>query len=57
MRAALAAGVAGYLLKTMPSDELIRSIRAACDGFDLLDTGPTGRGEKTAGATMPARPS
>ncbi len=27
VRAALAAGVAGYLLKTMPSDELVRSIR------------------------------
>ncbi len=32
VRAALAAGVAGYLLKTTPSDELLRSIRAACDG-------------------------
>ena len=32
VRASLAAGVAGYLLKTMPSDELIRSIKAACDG-------------------------
>ena len=32
VRAALAAGVAGYLLKTTPSDELIRSIRLACDG-------------------------
>ncbi len=32
VRASLAAGVAGYLLKTMPSDELVRSIRSACDG-------------------------
>jgi DNA-binding NarL/FixJ family response regulator len=46
VRAALAAGVAGYLLKTTPSDELIQSIRAACDGFMLLDRGPAGRGEK-----------
>ena len=29
VRAALAAGVSGYLLKTMPGDELVRSIRAA----------------------------
>ena len=36
VRAALAAGVAGYLLKTTPSDELIRSIRAACEGIALL---------------------
>ena len=33
VRAAMAAGVAGYLLKTTPSDELVRSIRAACDGL------------------------
>ena len=46
VRAAVAAGVAGYLLKTTPSDELIRSIRAACDGFALLDRAPSGRGEK-----------
>jgi DNA-binding NarL/FixJ family response regulator len=46
VRAALAAGVAGYLLKTTPSDELVRSIRAACDGFALMDTVPSGRGEK-----------
>ena len=48
VRAALAAGVAGYLLKTTPSDELVRSIRAACDGFDLLEFGITGEGEKSA---------
>jgi DNA-binding NarL/FixJ family response regulator len=52
VRAALAAGVAGYLLKTMPSDELVRSIRAACDGFSLGDSGPTGQGEK---AGLPAQ--
>jgi len=53
VRAALAAGVAGYLLKTTPSDELIRSIRAACDGSTLLDRGPSGRGEK-APTTQPS---
>jgi DNA-binding NarL/FixJ family response regulator len=45
VRASLAAGVAGYLLKTMPSDELVRSIRAACDGVSIGTYGPTaGRG-------------
>jgi DNA-binding NarL/FixJ family response regulator len=55
VRTALAAGVAGYLLKTTPSDELIRSIRAACDGVDQHDRGPRGRGEKsdTAGPPNP----
>jgi DNA-binding NarL/FixJ family response regulator len=51
VRAALAAGVAGYLLKTTPSDELIRSIRAACDGSTLLDRVLTGRGEKAPPTT------
>jgi DNA-binding NarL/FixJ family response regulator len=46
VRAALAAGVAGYLLKTTPSDELIRSIRAARRGTMLLDRGLIGHGEK-----------
>ena len=46
VRAALAAGVAGYLLKTTPSDELVHSIRVACEGFTLLDRVPSGRGEK-----------
>ena len=50
VRAALAAGVAGYLLKTTPSDELIRSIRAACEGLAILDSVPAGRGEKAATA-------
>jgi DNA-binding NarL/FixJ family response regulator len=31
LRAALAAGVSGYLLKTIPGDELVRLVRAACD--------------------------
>jgi DNA-binding NarL/FixJ family response regulator len=46
VRAALAAGVSGYLLKTMPSKELILAIGAACDGSLLLDRAVTGRGEK-----------
>ena len=46
MRAALAAGVAGYLLKTMPSDELVRSITAACEGSLLPDIGGATGGEK-----------
>jgi DNA-binding NarL/FixJ family response regulator len=48
VRAALSAGVAGYLLKTMPSGELIRSLEAACQGL-TLDGGLTRQGEK-AGA-------
>lgn len=48
VRAALAAGVAGYLLKTTPSGELVRSIRAACEGSTLLDRVPSGRGEKAS---------
>ena len=44
VRAALAAGVAGYLLKTTPSGELIRSIREACTGFDLRHRVPIGSG-------------
>ena len=46
VRAALAAGVAGYLLKTTPSGELIRSIREAYTGFDLRHRVPMGRGER-----------
>lgn len=44
VRAALSIGVAGYLLKTAPGDQLLQSIRAACQGS--VATGPTGRGEK-----------
>ncbi len=46
VRAALAAGVAGYLLKTEPSDELVRSIRAACEGRMAAASPPSGHGEK-----------
>jgi DNA-binding NarL/FixJ family response regulator len=52
VRAALAAGVAGYLLKTTPSDELVRSIRAACDGIKLLESGLSGQGEKAEGGAQ-----
>jgi DNA-binding NarL/FixJ family response regulator len=48
VRAALAAGVSGYLLKTTPGGELIQSIRAACDGSKSLASSLTGRGEKEA---------
>ncbi len=48
VRAALAVGVAGYLLKTAPGDELIRSIRAACETPMAATAGPSGRGEKDA---------
>ena len=37
LRAALAAGVAGYLLKTMPRDELINAVRSAGLGTTVLD--------------------
>jgi DNA-binding NarL/FixJ family response regulator len=37
LRAALAAGAAGYLLKTMPRDELINAVRAAGLGTTVLD--------------------
>jgi DNA-binding NarL/FixJ family response regulator len=54
VRAAMAAGVSGYLLKTMPSDELIHSIVAACEGTWLATPRPTGSGEK-AGKPQPSR--
>ncbi len=39
VRAALAAGVAGYLLKTTPADELVGAIRTAHSGVVVLDPG------------------
>ena len=56
VRAALSAGVAGYLLKTTPSDELVRSIRDACDGFSL-GRGPSGWGRRRRRPTRPPAPS
>ena len=43
---AFEAGVAGYLLKTMPRDELINAVRAVGMGTTVLDpavTQPPGR--------------
>jgi DNA-binding NarL/FixJ family response regulator len=37
VRAALDAGVVGYLLKTMPGDELVRAVSAAASGIMVLD--------------------
>jgi DNA-binding NarL/FixJ family response regulator len=56
VRAALAAGVAGYLLKTTPADELVGAIRAANTGVVVLDPSlspyvlrPPGGGPVTSG--------
>ena len=37
VRAALEAGVTGYLLKTMPRHELVNAVRAASQGTSVLD--------------------
>ncbi len=57
VRAALAAGVAGYLLKTTPSDELVRSIRAACDGSASVGPGPVGAWREGIGHSRTGRRS
>lgn len=41
VRAAIDAGVSGYLLKTMPGDELVRAVRAAASGTTVLDPAVT----------------
>ena len=46
VRAALAAGVAGYLLKTLPSHELVAALHDACSGVGSFGSPPRGRGEK-----------
>ena len=46
VRAALAAGVSGYLLKTLPSHELVAALRDACSGAQAGRTPPRGQGEK-----------
>ncbi|HTZ09350.1 MAG TPA: response regulator transcription factor [Acidimicrobiales bacterium] len=51
LREALAAGVAGYLLKTMPRDELINAVRAAGLGTTVLDAAVSSH------LTRPARAS
>ena len=51
VRAAMDAGVAGYLLKTMPGDELVRAVRAAASGVTVLDSAVTSNlGREHAGA-------
>ena len=55
VRAALAAGVSGYLLKTMPSRELVSAITEACRGVTVLDPSVSDRmvGGTTAKADDP----
>ena len=48
VRAAMAAGVSGYLLKTLPSRELVDALRDACSGTAPLGGSPRGRGERDA---------
>ncbi len=52
VRAALTAGVSGYLLKTTPSPDLISAIEEACTGATVLDRAlPPRRGERNSTAT------
>jgi len=46
VRAAMAAGVSGYLLKTLPSRELVEALREACSGTAPLGGSPRGRGDR-----------
>ena len=46
VRAAMAAGVSGYLLKTLPSRELVDALRDACTGAGHLAGSPRGTGER-----------
>ena len=46
VRAAMAAGVRSYLLKTLPSHELVAELRAACQHAGPLSGVPRGHGEK-----------
>ncbi len=55
VRAALAAGVRGYLLKTLPSHELVAALRDACSGSGGLGGPPLGRGEKDLAGGGPDR--
>jgi len=43
VEAAMDAGVAGYLLKTMPAAALVHAVRAACAGETILDPSVTRR--------------
>ena len=53
VRAALAAGVSGYLLKTLPSHELVAALREACSGVQAGGAPPRGQGEKDLGDQGP----
>ena len=53
VRAAMAAGVSGYLLKTLPSRELVDALRDACSGTAPLGGSPRGRGERDADDPAP----
>ena len=46
VRAARAAGVSGYLLKTLPSHELVAALRDACLAGTAGSTSPRGQGKK-----------
>ncbi len=46
VRAAMAAGVSGYLLKTLPSHELVEALLDACTATTKLAGQPRGRGER-----------
>ena len=48
VRAAMAAGVTGYLLKTLPRHGLVDALRDACTGAGRLGGLPIGRGERDA---------
>ncbi len=57
VRAALAAGVSGYFLKTLPGTELVEGVRAACAGMAGPGGTPVGRGEKVGeGPSQPTAP-
>jgi len=53
VRAAIDAGVAGYLLKTMPGDELVRAVRAAASGTTVLDPAVTANLTRPRAAAQP----
>ena len=55
VRAALAAGAAGYMLKDESSDELVRAIRAVAQGNSWF--GPPGAARWAAGAPASAPPA
>jgi DNA-binding NarL/FixJ family response regulator len=61
VRAALAAGVSGYLLKTIPADELVRLVRSACDNPVKVVEVPipqaSGSADHQWGASLTARES